>query len=79
MFSKSMGCMEPNEVEVLGMLEALRLFVHHFPNKLVVESDSLNSIAWVSSFALPPWKFQFYFNEIREFSSSGFPSCGEVS
>ena len=31
-----------------------------------MEGDSLNPISWVTSRALPPWRFQFYFNEIKE-------------
>lgn len=41
-----------------------------FHSKLVVESDSLNVISWVSSPAVHPCRFQFYLNEIRCLSSS---------
>lgn len=41
-----------------------------FHANLVVESDSLNAIYWVSSCAKVPWRFQFYFNEIKSLSSS---------
>lgn len=30
----------------------------------MMESDSLNSISWVSSPSKIPWKFHFYFNNI---------------
>lgn len=69
MISKHVGCMESNEVEVVAILEALRLFASSFNSKLEVESDSLNVISWVSSSHLPPWRFQFYFNDIKMLSS----------
>lgn len=45
MFSKHVGIMESNEVEVLAILEALRFFSSSFIGKLVVESDSLNAFS----------------------------------
>eukprot|EP00268_Persea_americana_P036637 TRINITY_DN3614_c1_g1_i6.p1 TRINITY_DN3614_c1_g1~~TRINITY_DN3614_c1_g1_i6.p1 ORF type:complete len:138 (-),score=27.70 TRINITY_DN3614_c1_g1_i6:344-757(-) len=71
LFSKHVGCMESNEVEVVANLEAIRIFTStSFCSRLAVESDSLNAISWVSSSAMFPWKFQFYLNEIRALSSS---------
>lgn len=70
LFSKSMGYMESNEAQILAILEALQLFIHHFRNNLTVERDSLNVISLVCTCALPPRRFQFYFNEIKELSSS---------
>lgn len=32
---------------------------------MIVESDSMNAISQVSSFAKVSWRFQFYFNEIK--------------
>ena len=70
LFSKHVGCMESNEVEVPAILEAIRIFSStSFHSSLMVESDSLNAISWVSSSTTFPWKFQFYMNEIRALSS----------
>lgn len=46
MFSKHVDTMESNKAEVLAILNALRFSFH---GNLVVESDSLNAISWVSS------------------------------
>lgn len=48
MFSKIVGVLESNEAEVVAILEALQLSLLSFDEKLVVESDSLNAILWVS-------------------------------
>ena len=40
-----------------------------FHSGLEVECDSLNTIPWVSSSTAIPWRFQFYFNEIRVLAS----------
>lgn len=63
-----MDYMESSEVEVVALLEVLRIFVSSFNFKLEVESDSMNAIYWVSSSCILPWFFQFYFNEIKELS-----------
>ena len=69
LFSKHVGCMESNEVEVLAILEAIRIFSYfYFHSSLVVKSDSLIAMSWVSSSSMFPWKFQFYMNEIRALS-----------
>lgn len=39
-----MGTFESNEMEVLGILKALQIFVAHFHARLVVESDWTNVI-----------------------------------
>lgn len=70
MFFKNVGRTESNEMEVLAILEALRILVLASCSELLVaESDSINSISSVSSFDNSPWKFQFYFNEIKYLSS----------
>lgn len=69
-FSKNVGCMESNEAEVLAILEGLQIFASFSFPKLLVESDSMNVVSWVSSITLPPWGFKFYFNEIKMLSSS---------
>ncbi|RWR80236.1 PMR5 N-terminal domain-containing protein [Cinnamomum micranthum f. kanehirae] len=45
--SKNVGLIESKEAEVVVILEVLQLFVHYFPNDVVVEnqSDSLNAIS----------------------------------
>lgn len=51
-FSKNMGCMESNKVDVVAILKVLGLFcLSSFQVSLVVESDSSNTIYWVSSSA----------------------------
>lgn len=67
--SKSMGCMDSNEAEVVAILEALQSFFPSFHSKPAVESYSSNAISWVSIKVLPPWRLQFYFNEIKTLSS----------
>lgn len=66
--SRNMGTMESNEVEFLVILEALR-FLSSFNGKLVVESNSLNAIYWVSSLSKIHWRFHFYFNETMSLAS----------
>ena len=51
-FLKFVGVKDSNEVKVLAILEALRIFSGFFKWKLMVESNSLNAITWVSTFAL---------------------------
>ena len=60
MFSKSVGVRDSNEVEVLAILEALRIFSRSFMGSLIVESDSSNAFSWVTSSAVNPWKIQFF-------------------
>lgn len=38
--------------------------------ELVVESDSSNASAQATSSSTDPWKFHFFFNEIKNLSSS---------
>lgn len=64
-FSKHVGEMESNEIEVSVILEALRIFVAHFHSNLIVQSDLMNEVAQVSSSVAPPWRFYFNFNEIK--------------
>lgn len=57
-FSENVGIMESNEEEVVAILEALWIFVWaSFQDLLVVESDFLNAIYWVSSLAAMPSRF----------------------
>lgn len=69
MFSKHEGCMESNEMEVVAILEVLRIFALSFNSELEVESDSMNVISWVPSSCMPLCRFQSYFNEIKELFS----------
>lgn len=55
----------------------LSSFVHCFPKNLV-ESNSLNAISWVYSRVSPSWRFRFYFNLIKELSSSIFVKLHHV-
>eukprot|EP00268_Persea_americana_P044027 TRINITY_DN44462_c0_g1_i1.p1 TRINITY_DN44462_c0_g1~~TRINITY_DN44462_c0_g1_i1.p1 ORF type:complete len:100 (+),score=16.34 TRINITY_DN44462_c0_g1_i1:64-363(+) len=70
MFFKYVGVRDSNEAEVLVILEALWCFSRMFRGSLIVESDSSNTIAWVSNRKANPWKFKFLFNEIQALSSS---------
>lgn len=51
MFSKKVGIMESNEVEVLAILEALRLFSSSFGGKLMVEKQ-LNECYFLGFFSV---------------------------
>lgn len=56
MLSKHVGVKESNEAEVLTILEALQVFWASFQDRLIVESDSLNPISWISCKETRPWK-----------------------
>lgn len=68
-FSKNVGVKESNKTEVMAILEVLQLFFS-FPDRLIVESDSSNTISWIS-FMEGPWRFHFLFSEIKFLSSLG--------
>ena len=72
MFSKNVRIYDSNEEEVLYILEALCCFKRYFHCALTVESDSSNTIAWVSNRKINQWKLEFLFNEIRVLSTSFF-------
>lgn len=91
MFYKHVGVEDSNEAEALADLEALRIHSHVFSNSSIVESDSSNSsivesdsfdsfnaLSWVT-FKRFPWKFHFYFNEIKSLSSSSRVSFQHVN
>lgn len=69
MFSKHVGSKESNEAEVVAMLEALRIFSGSFQGKLIVKSNSVNVMAWVSQHGANSWRLQFHLHEIKAFSS----------
>lgn len=54
MFFKCVGAKYFNEVEVLAILEVLRIFKSSFQESLIMESDSSNIIHWVSLFDRSP-------------------------
>ena len=58
--------MESNEVEAVAILQALGVIssVHSY-SFVVVESDSSNPVSWVSNPCKVPWRFHFYFSEIK--------------
>lgn len=56
---------DSNEVEVLAILEALRIFSLNFQGSAILESDLPNAISWMVSRKCP-WKLHFLFNEIKE-------------
>lgn len=67
-FSKHMGIKDSNEVEILAILEALRIFSQSFPNSRTVESDSSNAISWMN-LKRGPWMMHFHFMETKHISS----------
>lgn len=74
MFSKHVGVSDSNDAEVMAILGALHIhasvFFFSFQDLLIVECDLQNSISWMSLDEVGPWKFQFFFNEIKSLSSS---------
>ena len=68
-FSSYIGVKDSNEAEILAIHEALKLYKVSFNHPLIVESDSLNAISWVTNLAKGPWRFYFYLNEIKSLSS----------
>lgn len=70
MFSKGVRVKDSNEVEVLAILEAWRIYLRSFQSGLIVESDSFNAILRVINKRLKPWRLQFYLNKIKELASS---------
>lgn len=66
LFSKHVGCME---AEVVAILETLWIFfLLSIQVNLIVQSDSLNALYWVSSSAKFLWRLQFYLREIKTIS-----------
>lgn len=63
MFSQHVGVCDSIEAGVLAILEALWVFLDSYRDKLIVEC------VCVLNCNSRPWKFQLYFNEIRELSS----------
>ena len=63
MFFKHVGIKDSDEVEVLAILEALRIYQTIYQQNVIVESDSANGISWVKSME-GPWKMEFLLNEI---------------
>ena len=57
MFSKHIGVCDSNEAVVLAILEGLRLISTRYSGALILESNSLNAIVWVSSRKSNSWKF----------------------
>ena len=53
----------------VGYLRSLQIFPISFQDTLIVENELSNAIERVSYKESRPWKFQFYFNEIKELSS----------
>ena len=64
-FSSSIGVKESSEAEIISIIEVLRSFSVSFRQTLIVESDSLNLISWVSNETKGSWRFYFYLNEIK--------------
>ena len=63
------GFKESNEAEAMVILEAFQLFSNSFRAKFIVESDAANAVMWAAQFDSRPWRFKYFFNEIKELSS----------
>ena len=71
MFYKHVGIKDSNEVEVLAIMKAIRIYSNLFQDSLIGESYLANATSWVKSFK-SPWKMQFLLNKIhRSISFSG--------
>lgn len=57
MFSKFMVVKDPNEVDMMDILEALGIFTHYFQDSLIVEGNSSNAISWVTTLDEGPCYF----------------------
>lgn len=53
-----------NEVEVLAILEDLWIFSCSFQGMLIIESNTSNSVSWMSSSNERPSELNVYFKEI---------------
>lgn len=69
MFSKGVGVRVSNEVEVLVILEAMRIYSRSFLENSIMESDSFNAISWVANEGHRLWKLLFCFDEIKALAS----------
>lgn len=79
MFSKNDGVKESNEVEVIAIWKPLGcslalsnlswLCFFLVEAKLIVERDFANGVMRALCLDSRQWRFQFYFNEIKELSS----------
>lgn len=72
MFSKHLGVKDTFKAELVAILESLCIFSRSFLHELIVESDysGSNAISWVNAIEDSPWKFHFYFDEIKFLISS---------
>lgn len=60
-FFKNVGIIDSNEVEILAILKAIRIFLSYFIRNLRMESKfSSNAFSWVSSSYQSLWKFHFH-------------------
>lgn len=60
-FSMFIGVRDTNDVEILAILEAIRIYVSSFQESLIVESDYSNAISWNLGVVEGPWKVQYYY------------------
>ena len=67
-FSKAVGVMDSNQVELLVILKALLVSVesNFFTSlSLIIESDSSNAVSWVTCALDVPWRLKTIFNKIN--------------
>ena len=60
-FSKSIGVCDSNEAEIIAIKEALLIFSASKWNSshgLIIESDSKNTVQWISNPLVVPWKIR---------------------
>ncbi|KAK9285427.1 hypothetical protein L1049_024620 [Liquidambar formosana] len=71
-FSEPIGVMDSNVAELMAIRKALNLFADSIwasSSKLIVASDSVVALAWVSGKEAIPWKLRFVFNDIGSLQS----------
>ncbi|XVE86926.1 hypothetical protein DITRI_Ditri18aG0074600 [Diplodiscus trichospermus] len=67
-FSKSIGLVNSNMVEILAVKEALSLFLSlqwSQSSSLIIESDSLNVVKWLRDPASAPWKLRNIVSQVE--------------
>lgn len=55
---------EPNEMQVLAILKALKIYSHSFIDRLILVSDSSNDISWASLLEGVHASFNFYLRKL---------------
>ncbi|XP_017974508.1 PREDICTED: uncharacterized protein LOC108661583 [Theobroma cacao] len=67
-FSKSIGAADSNLAELLGIMEAIIIFMSsrwRNNQKLVIEYDSSNAVKWINQPHTAPWRMQKWLIQIE--------------